>query len=140
LSRIKSLKKAIRDLSFEKEALQKSNDELHIKIDSLETKRQDIHSKCEGFEKLVLKFSKGQENSDKLLGSQRMSFNKKGIGYNPLTKKEVYKNFLLQWTFQSKSYIKCNYCLRNGHMSYSCPLRKSSPRLAQVWVPKGAKR
>ena len=71
LSKIKSLKKVIRDLSFEKEALQKSNDELHIKIDPLETEKQELQSKYEDFEKLVLRFSKGQENLDKLLGSQR---------------------------------------------------------------------
>ena len=40
LSKIKSLKKVIRNLSFEKEALQKSNDELHMKIGTLETKKQ----------------------------------------------------------------------------------------------------
>jgi len=71
LSKIKSLKKVIRDLSFEKEALQKSNDELHIKIDPLETEKQELQSTYEDFEKSVLKFSKGKENLDKLLGSQR---------------------------------------------------------------------
>jgi len=62
LSKIKSLKKVIRNLSFEKEALQKSNDELHMKIGTLETKKQEVQSKCECFEKLVLKFSKGRKN------------------------------------------------------------------------------
>ena len=47
-----------------------------MKIGTLETKKQEVQSKCKGFKKLVLKFSKGQKNLDKLLGSQRMSFNK----------------------------------------------------------------
>ena len=91
LFKVKSLNNAIRDSTFEKKALQKSSDELHIKIDTLETKKQDVQSKCEGFEKLVLKFSKGQENLEKLLGSKRMSFNKEGIGYCiiPLTKRRA---------------------------------------------------
>jgi len=49
LSKISSLKKVIRNLSFKKEALQKSNDEIHMKIDTLETKKQEIQSECEGF-------------------------------------------------------------------------------------------
>ena len=110
-----------------------------MKIDTLETKKQEVQSKCEGFEKLVLKFSKGHKNLDKLLGSQRMLFNKEGIGYNVFNKNQVYKNFFVQSTSQNKSHINCNYYLKNGHMSYSCPFRKSSPRLVQIWVPKAAR-
>jgi len=45
---------------------------------------------------MVLKFSKGKDNLDKLLESQRMSFNKEGIGYNSFKKKKTYKNFLFK--------------------------------------------
>ena len=88
-----------------------------MKIDTLETKKQEVQSKYEGFKKLVLKFLKGRENLDKLLGSHRMSFNKEDIGYNPFNKKKTYKNFLSQETSKNKSHTSCNYCLRNGHMS-----------------------
>jgi len=106
-----------------------------MKIGTLQTKKQVVQSKCEGCEKLVLKFSKGQENLDKLLGSQRMSFDKEGIGYNIFNKKKVYKNFFVQSTAQNISHI-CNYYIKNGQMSYSCSFRKSSPRLVQIWIPK----
>jgi len=49
----------ILDLSFEKQDLQKLNYELHIKIDTLEKVKKEVQSKCEGFEKLTLKFLKG---------------------------------------------------------------------------------
>jgi len=88
---------------------------------------------------MVLKFSKGQNNLDKLLGSQRVSFNKEGIGYNPFNKKKNYKKFFVQETSKNVSHTTCNYCLRKGHISHSCPLRKSNTKIIQVWVSKGTK-
>ena len=74
---------------------------------------------------------------DKLLGSQRMSFNKEGIGNNSFNKKKAYRNFFVKEA--PKNEIICNYCLRKCHISYSCSLRKSNKKITQVWVPKGAK-
>ena len=76
---------------------------------------------------------------DKLLGSQRMSFNKEGIGHNPFNKKKNYKNFFVHETSKDKSHTVCNYCLRKGHISYSCPLKKPNTKIIQVWVPKGTR-
>ena len=45
---------------------------------------------------MVLKFSKGKDNLDKLLESQRMSFNKEDIRYNSFNKNKTYKNFFTQ--------------------------------------------
>jgi len=69
LSKLKSLKKAIYNLSFEKEVLQKLNSELHTRIETLDEEKEELQFKCEGLQKSVLKFSKGQDNLDKLLGS-----------------------------------------------------------------------
>ena len=139
LSKIKTFKKTIHNLLSEKEMLQKENDDLHLKIEHLEKEKQKIQSKCGAFEKLALKFTKGQDNLEKLLGSQRMSFNKEGIGYNPLNKKKAYKNFFIKETSKNESHTTCNYCLRNGHISHSCPLRKTNNKIIQVWVPKGTR-
>ena len=68
-----------------------------------------------------------------------MSFNKQGIGYNPLNKKKVYKNFFIKETSKNKSHITCNYCLKNGYIYYSCPLRKTNNKIIQVWVAKGTR-
>ena len=133
------MKKTIRDLSFEKEVLQKSNNESHTRIEALEKEMKERQSKYEGLEKVVLKLSKGQDNLDKLLGSQRMSFNREGIGYNPFNKKKTYRNFFAQETFKNKSHTICNYCLRKGHISYLCHLRKPNAKVNQVWAPKGTR-
>ena len=105
----------------------------------LENEKKGLQSKHEGLEKVVLKFSKGQENLDKLLGSQRMSYNKKGIGYNPFNKKKNYKNSFIYETSKDKSHTECNYCLRKGHISHSCHLKKPNTKIIQVWVPKGTR-
>jgi len=49
--------------------------------------KKELNSICVDLEKMVLKFSKGQNNLGKVVGSQRMSFNIEGIGYNPFNKK-----------------------------------------------------
>jgi len=124
-------------LSSEKECLERSKIKTHTEIATLQTEKNELQFKCNNLQKLVLKFSKGQDNLDKLLGSQRMSFNKEGIGYNHFNKKKIYKNFFVKEV--PKNEIICNYCLRKGHISYSCPLRKSNMKITQVWVPKSAK-
>jgi len=63
------LKKTIRKSSFEKEGLEKSNNEFHTRIESLEIEKKGLQSKWEDLKKLVLKFFKRQDNLDKLLGS-----------------------------------------------------------------------
>jgi len=96
LSKKKSLKKTIRALFFEKEVLQKSNNKFHRRIETLEKEEIELRSKYGGLEKVVLKFSKRQDNLDKLLGSQRMSFNKEGIWYKPFDKTKHAKISLLK--------------------------------------------
>ena len=76
---------------------------------------------------------------DKLLGPQRMSFNKEGIGYNTFNKKKTYKNLFVHEASKNKPHTICNYCLRKGHISYSCPLRKPNTKIIQLWVPKGTR-
>jgi len=98
-----------------------------------------LQSKHEGLEKVVLEFSKGEENLDKLLGSHRMSFNKEDIGYNPFNKKKNYKNFFVHETSEDGSHTVCNSYLRKDHISYSYPLKKPNAKIIQVWVPKGTR-
>jgi len=84
--------------------LQKSNNESHSMIETLENEMEELQSKYEGLEKVVLKFSKGQDNLDKLLHSQRISFNKEGIGYNLFNRKKTYKNFFVHETSKNESH------------------------------------
>ena len=49
--------------------------------------------KCANFEKIVLKISKGEENLNKILDTQEMSFNKEEISFNVFNKKKYYRFF-----------------------------------------------
>ncbi|KAI5677469.1 hypothetical protein M9H77_08419 [Catharanthus roseus] len=61
----------------------------------------------------VEKFTKGKENFEKLLGSQRSPFDKNGIGY-------THSNIFSKQTWfvkasSSHSHLCCTYCKKNGH-------------------------
>jgi len=88
LSKINFLKKTIRDLTLEKEHLEESNNAFHTKIETLEIENKELQSKCESLEKVVLRFSKGQDNLDKLLGSQKISLTQKLLDIILLTKRK----------------------------------------------------
>ena len=55
------------------------NNDLHHKIIVLENKNGELQDKCDKEHKIILTFTKGQENLDKLLCTQKASFNKEGI-------------------------------------------------------------
>ena len=88
---------------------------------------------------IILKFTQGQENLDKLLCTQRASFNEEGIGYNYSNKKKTYKNFVVKSTPHRKDARACNYCSKIDHIACSCPFKKPLSRIIQIWVSKGTK-
>ena len=79
LSKYKGVKKNVQDLNLKNMALEKSNNDLQAKVRNLETKNKELQAKCDEDHKIILKFTQGQENLDKLLCTQRASFNKEGI-------------------------------------------------------------
>ena len=95
--------------------------------------------KCVNLEKIVLKFSGGGENLNKILGTQKMSLNKEGIVFNPFNNKTCYKNFFVKLTSHKSKTITCNYCCKIGHSSTNCPIKRKGPNCLQIWIPKGPK-
>jgi len=57
----------------------------------LKKAKDDLQMKRANLEKIVLKFSKGEENLNTIVCTQRTSFNKKEIGFNPFNKKKLQK-------------------------------------------------
>ena len=53
------------------------------------------------------------------------------------TRKETYKSLFVHEASKRESHTICNYYLRKGHISYSCPLGRSNAKIIQVWAPKG---
>ena len=91
-------------------------------------------------ETIVSKFSKGEENLNKILGTQKMSFNKEGIGFNPFNKKKCYKNFFIKQTnYKNETSITWNYCCKIGSISTHCSIKRKGPSCIEIWVSKGSK-
>ena len=122
MSKYKDLKKKLRDLSQKNAGLEKLNNELHGKIKDVEAKNQELSTKCNAKHKTILKFTQGQENLDRLLSTQRASFNKEGIEDDYFNKKKNYKNFFGKPTVYEMNNKTWNYCSKEGHIAYSCPL------------------
>ena len=95
-SKYKDFKRNFQGLKQKNVALGKMNYDLHDKIRILENKNEELQDKCNKEHKIILKFTKGQENLDKLLCNQKTSFNKEEIGYNHSNKKKTYKSFFVK--------------------------------------------
>ena len=85
-------------MTNENESLPRSYENMHIKVNDLENKKTVSQNKCDDSHKCLLKLTKAQENLDKLLGSQYMSFTKKGLEFNANNRKRPYKHFFIKET------------------------------------------
>ena len=114
------MKKKHFELFQENVEFRKSNDlvcndlkSFQEKVVLLEKEKDELQVKCANLEKIVLKFLKGEENLYKILGTQKTSFNKEGVGFNLFNKKKYYKNLFVKSTYpKSKASITCNYCCK----------------------------
>ena len=93
------------ELSQENVEFWKSNDSLSNDLKSFQEKfllfkkeKDELQMKCANLETIVLKFSKGEENLNKILGTQKISFNKKINSFNSFNKKKYYKKFFVKST------------------------------------------
>ena len=95
-----------------------------------------LKKEVEKFSNIAYKLTNGKENLEKLLGSQRQSLSKHGLGYNYFTPKKSSKiAFVKQRNFVDNA---CSYCGVYRHFAYSCNLRQ--PRKVgtkNIWVSKG---
>ena len=139
MPKYKDLKRNFKEANQKNEALQKWNNDLHDKIRSSENENRELKAKCDKDHKIILKFSKGPENLDKLLCTQRASFNKEEIGYNHSNKKKTYKNFFVKFAPHRNDVRTYNYYSKIDHTTYSCPVKKPLSRIIQIWVPKRIK-
>ena len=91
-------------------------------------KKDELQTKYVNLEKIILTFSRGEENLNKILGTKKMSFKKEGIGFNPFNKKKCYKHFFVKSTnYKIETSITCNNCYEIGHISTHCPIKRKGP-------------
>jgi len=135
LSKYKDQKKNVLELRQKNLVLEKLNN----RNKTIEDKNLELQVKCDNNQKIILKFTQGQENLHKVLCTQKASFNKEGIGYNHLNRNKCYKNFFVNPNFYKKKNETRNYCSKVDRTTYSCTFRKRDLKVIQIWVPKGTK-
>src|SRR5262249_25935099 len=78
------------------------------------------------------KFVHGEKNLKIILGQQRFTLNKRGIGFTRRNKNQSHKNPFVRATNKI-----CNYCGKFGQTSHKCFIRNDVHKGKLVWVPKG---
>ncbi|GAV56565.1 zf-CCHC domain-containing protein/UBN2 domain-containing protein [Cephalotus follicularis] len=156
---ISELKKKIKCLNTKNKELKSTSillldKEDKNKIEFLEEENKNLKIEIDALKKTFSKFSNSSEKLEKLLGIQRCVFDKAGLGYDEMNNVKHYQNFFdrknkiekekIEKDFIKKknSFVSCNYCGKNGHVSTSCFYKnhfmsKSKIRFKKVWVSKG---
>ena len=142
--------KSIEDILKLNDEFAQENLDLLNRVKSLEEENLCLRAKTKDLHGIVLKFTKGQESFDKMLGSQKLTFDKCGIGFESTSKQKLLKNIFVKPSHTSHhvfshmySKLKCTYCERDGHGASDCFYRKQlelgslvPPWKRQVWIVK----
>ena len=108
------------------------------KIKCIRKEIEDLKVKNNDLNNIVLNFTNGQRNFNRLQGSQKCVFDKSGIGYKPSLKQKHYMTYFVKASLRNEHQVTCHYCQELGHRIYACPLRKGSHvNTKMIWVPKG---
>lgn len=128
--------------------LKSENETLRLELDTLRKEKcvaltQDFESEnislkeeVEDLKKILSNFTKGRDNLDKLLSSQRCVYDRAGLGYNPENKQKSFNNLFEKKPSHHTSCL-CTICGRNTHDTRHCSFRKSTSMKKLAWVPKG---
>ena len=136
------LKKEI--VSINKEAVNKK--------ESAEQLISELQQKIIQLEKDLAKFVHGEETLNAMLGDQRSTLDKAGVGYNQV-KRNIFKQSYKRGSMKYKMpYEKCKDCGKKGHatsQSRSCGIQDHSSKpssynkfvhasvnIAQIWIKK----
>ena len=95
-------------------------------VDKLIKENEMLKKMSNELNEIVLKFTNGQKNLEKLLSTQKCVFDKGGLGYKPKLKQKYYKNYFVKVTSASDHKIVCHYCNINGHMNYRCHVKRNA--------------
>jgi len=107
LFKYKDPKKTVLELKQKNLDMKKLNNDLHNRNKTPEEKNLELQVKCDDNQRIILKFTQGQENLDKLC-TQKASFNKERIGYKHFNKNKCYKSFFVKPPSYKKNNETCN--------------------------------
>ncbi|XP_030478156.2 uncharacterized protein LOC115695214 [Cannabis sativa] len=94
----------------------------------------NLKAKIDDLNKVVYNFTKGKENFEMMLGSQKCAFSKSGIGYNTSVKQKFLRNFFVKSS--SNLNLTCTYCNQDGHTKSYCHVKKNAYFGKAIWIPK----
>jgi hypothetical protein len=84
-----------------------------------------LKDKVEDLNNVLAKFTMGRDKLDIILGNQKGSYNKAGLGYQPKRDSLPFKRNFSPNKTSSRPFVKCFYCNKSGHTSSICNLRKN---------------
>ena len=95
-----------------------------------------LKRKVKSLKKDLSKFVKGKRNLNALLGIQKSSYDKGGVGFVYGNHDKFQRNLFVKVTQNSTPSLKCNFCGKNGHLSQSCFYKNSHAYDSHGWVSK----
>ena len=105
-------------------------------------KEDELVEKIKDLENIIFRFTEGKNNFEKLLGSQKQSIEKSGLGFDPYKKLALKDSKFIKESTFSKN-VTCFHCNRVGHYRSTCPLKDKNYHTSlfrpvkMIWIPKG---
>ena len=115
-------------------------DDVSKENESLKNENVSLKKKCHDLNASLAKFVNGRDRLDAILGSQRASYRKEGLGYVPLKKQSTPKISFIKASTSSTPFVTCYYCGRKCHISQSCWYKRNEHKIKTMWVPKNYSR
>ena len=135
------LKKQVSALKNDLKSCHKNNDDLKTRLDlkneeieKLKIDKKGLVEKVQNLTLISSKLAQGKDNLDKILGSQRYTLSKNGVGYGMNILQNSDKRNLIETSHFSLP--RCTHCNKFGHIVSMCYFKRNI-KIKQVWVPKG---
>ena len=93
-----------------------------------------MKEKVKDLETSLVRCVNGKEKLDIILGKQKCSLDKAGIGFNPFKRKKISKSRSVSPA--RKSQISCFYCHKTGHSASRCHALLKSYVPKNIWASK----
>ena len=122
------------ELSIKNTELNMDLKHMRIKISNLEKDIKDLKEKSNDLFNTVVKFTKGKENLDLILSSQKPSLYKHGIGFSPFKDKPNKNGFIRASTNENYIFVIKKHNAPRRVQRDRFGRIKTSP--TKIWVPK----
>ena len=137
IDELKKLGVKNKELKSKNQSLLKQNESISNEKSSLFQENLNLKNKITKLKSMVEKFTLSSIKLQMILDSQKIIYDKVGLGYNPLKKQKFLKNIYANSSsnkFLNITFFKYG---KVGHKSYTCFSNKSkNSNVKKIWVPK----